>query len=100
VTVSRVAAVAFVIFGLAWGAYQLVVLAPFLWMMGTRERMIARAGRPFGGHDDVGPPRGHDDVGPPRGSWFRDSHAGRGERPVRRFEIRHVGGRTMIVPRD
>lgn len=41
VTVSRVAAVAFVILGLT-GRYQLLVLAPFLWVMGTREKMIAR----------------------------------------------------------
>jgi Zn-dependent protease len=42
VTVSRVAAVAFAIGGLVFGAYQLVFLAPFLWMLGTRERMMAR----------------------------------------------------------
>src|SRR5207245_6286114 len=41
VDVSRVAAVAFAIVGLM-GAYQLLVLAPFLWFMGTRERMLAR----------------------------------------------------------
>jgi Zn-dependent protease len=41
VDVSRVAAVAFAIIGLM-GAYQLLVLAPFLWFMGTRERMLAR----------------------------------------------------------
>src|SRR5262249_55143815 len=37
VTVSRVAAVSFAILGLM-GAYQLLVLAPFLWLLGTRER--------------------------------------------------------------
>jgi Zn-dependent protease len=74
VTVSRVAAVAFVVVGLLWGAFQLVILAPFLWMMGTRERMIARATTdPYAGF-------------------------GHGEPPVRRFEIRRVGGRTVIVP--
>jgi Zn-dependent protease len=41
VDVSRVAAIAFGIIGLM-GAYQLLVLAPFLWWMGTRERMLAR----------------------------------------------------------
>jgi Zn-dependent protease len=41
VTVSRVAAVAFAIFGLM-GAYQLLFLAPFLWLLGTREKMMAR----------------------------------------------------------
>jgi Zn-dependent protease len=42
VTVSRVAAVAFAIGGIALGAYQLLFLAPFLWMLGTRERAMAR----------------------------------------------------------
>lgn len=41
VTVSRAAAIAFAIFGLM-GAYQLLILAPLLWIMGTRERMVAR----------------------------------------------------------
>jgi stage IV sporulation protein FB len=42
VTIARVAAVAFAMLGLAWGMYQLVLLAPFLWMMGTREKQLAR----------------------------------------------------------
>lgn len=42
VKVARVAAVAFALFGLAYGWYQLVFLAPFLWMMSTRELMLAR----------------------------------------------------------
>ena len=42
VTVSRVAAVAFAVVGLAIGAYQLVLLSPFLWLLGSRERMMAR----------------------------------------------------------
>jgi len=41
VTVSRVAAIGFAILGLL-GAYQLLFLAPFLWILGTRERMLAR----------------------------------------------------------
>lgn len=42
VTVARVAAIGFVVLGLLGGALQLLVLAPFLWMMGTRERQLAR----------------------------------------------------------
>src|SRR4029079_4479613 len=42
VTVARVAAVAFVVLGLTVASLQLVVLAPLLWIMGTRERMLAR----------------------------------------------------------
>jgi Zn-dependent protease len=41
VAVSRVAAIGFAILGLM-GAYQLLFLAPFLWVLGTRERMLAR----------------------------------------------------------
>jgi len=43
VTVARVVAVGFAVYGLATGMYQLAVLAPFLWMMGTNERHLARA---------------------------------------------------------
>ncbi|MEP6865359.1 MAG: M50 family metallopeptidase [Deltaproteobacteria bacterium] len=42
VKIARVAAVAFALFGLAYGWYQLVLLAPFLWIMTTREQMVAR----------------------------------------------------------
>jgi Zn-dependent protease len=42
VQVARVAAIAFGVFGLMYGAWTLVALAPFLWIMGTRERMLAR----------------------------------------------------------
>ena len=41
VAVSRVAAVAFAIVGVL-GVYQLLFLAPFLWLLGTRERLLAR----------------------------------------------------------
>jgi Zn-dependent protease len=41
VTVSRVVAVAFAVIGLA-GWYQLLLLAPLLWFMGTREQIMAR----------------------------------------------------------
>lgn len=43
VKVARVVAVAFGLYGLFGGAYQLLFLAPFLWLMGTREQMLARA---------------------------------------------------------
>ena len=41
VTVARGVAIVFAVVGLA-GAYQLLILAPFLWLMGTREQMLAR----------------------------------------------------------
>jgi Zn-dependent protease len=80
VQVARVVAVGFAILGVM-GAYQLLVLAPFLWMMGTRERILARAMAdqfagygPFGAYD--------------------------GPAPVRRFAIRQVGGRMVIETLD
>jgi Zn-dependent protease len=42
VKVARVFAVVFGLIGLAYGMYQLVFLAPVLWMMGTQERWMAR----------------------------------------------------------
>ena len=43
VKVARVVAIAFGVYGLVFGAYQLLFLAPFLWLMGTREQLLARA---------------------------------------------------------
>ncbi|HUQ04984.1 MAG TPA: site-2 protease family protein [Kofleriaceae bacterium] len=43
VTVARVVAISFAAYGLFAGMYQLVLLAPFLWLMGTNERELARA---------------------------------------------------------
>jgi Zn-dependent protease len=72
VTVSRVAAVAFGVFGLAYGYYQLAFLAPFLWAMGTREKLLARMSpAQFGG-------------------------GGRTQRVM----VRNVGGRLVIVQTD
>lgn len=42
VTVARVFAVGFAVYGLTAGMFQLVLLAPFLWIMGTNERLLAR----------------------------------------------------------
>jgi len=42
VDVARVVAVLFGVAGL-FGSFQLLLLAPFLWMMGSRERMMARS---------------------------------------------------------
>jgi Zn-dependent protease len=97
VTVSRVFAIAFVVYGLAFGVLQLVLLAPFLWMLGTHERRIARlmahryaydrdgyarhGGSGFGFHDE----RRHGDDRDP-------------ERP-RQILIRTRGG-TYIVDLD
>ncbi|MBP6839552.1 MAG: M50 family metallopeptidase [Kofleriaceae bacterium] len=54
VTVSRVAAAGFVVYGLAFGQLQLVVLAPLLWIMGTREKILARVMAHRFGYDGDG----------------------------------------------
>ena len=103
VGVSRVVAVGFGILGLL-GAYQLLVLAPFLWMMGTRERMLARATTDWhGGSGDVF--RRADPFDRRGGHWTgRGGGFTRGgfdpEPEVRQFTIRQVGNRMVIEPLD
>jgi len=74
VTVARVAAIGFVLWGLS-GAYQLLFLAPLLWLMGTREKQLARmmANR-YAGFAPTG--------------------------NERRYVIRQVGGRLIIEAID
>jgi Zn-dependent protease len=115
VQVSRAAAIGFAILGL-WGlfagaaTYQLLVLAPLLWMMGTRERLLARSSPgPFASYGGFGESRrGHR----PTGSWyeapFEESSRPYGFHrevpysglPIRRFTVRQVGGRMVIEPLD
>lgn len=55
VKVARVVAIVFGVAGLVTGAYQLLILAPFLWMMGTREQLMARMIQErFGGYPGGG----------------------------------------------
>jgi membrane-associated protease RseP (regulator of RpoE activity) len=116
VSVSRVFAVGFGILGLM-GAFQLLVLAPLLWMMGTRERMLARAvSDPYGGgggdifRRGAGPDDRHPDWRRPD-DWRSDWRPGGGpggftrrgfdaDPEVRQFTIRQVGNRLVIEPRD
>lgn len=87
VTVARVVAVGFVALGMVGGNLQLVLLAPLLWVMGSRERAMARMlgprayGRRRHADDDVLVP----------GPW--------GQPPVRRIVVRTVGGRWIIETR-
>lgn len=91
VTVSRVFAVAFALFGLAVGAFQLVVLAPFLWLLGSREQQAARMMAEHYTYTRDGyvarTPRWHDDD---------DDRGPFGGSPMRRYAIRHRGGRFVI----
>jgi Zn-dependent protease len=113
VTVARVAAIGFGILGLTAGMYQLLVLAPFLWIMGTRERMIARMSPDEGWyHSDVevrGREAWHNrgrDYGPGYGPGDASGWGSpfdprtRGSGGVRRFTLVHRNGRMEIVPLD
>jgi Zn-dependent protease len=98
VTVARVFTVAFAVLGLAIGNLQLVILSPLLWIMSSRERMIARMTGPrYGGGGGGGGrrARGGEVVRPSvwRDRDDDDDDPG-GNRP--RFVIRSVGGRWII----
>lgn len=97
ITVARAVAIGFAVLGLM-GSYQLLLLAPFLWLMGSRERIMARmiqdryGGYPGGGggyHTEV--MRDHDDWRPP---W------GGGGGGLRRFTVVRRGGRVVIEAID
>jgi Zn-dependent protease len=92
VKVSRAIAIGFGVVGLALGWIQLLVLAPLLWIMATRERMLARAMvDPYAGHGRADP---FDRWGRAAGRFD-----GPGDRP-RRYTIRQVGGRLVIESID
>jgi Zn-dependent protease len=87
VRVARVVAIAFGLIGFFGGAYQLLVLAPFLWLMGSREQLLAR-------------------MQADRYAYGRDGYVARtarwaapasyGPSSMRRFTIRQRGGRLVI----
>jgi Zn-dependent protease len=107
VTIARVVAVAFGVIGL-FGPFQLLLLAPFLWIMGTQERMLSRmmADR-YAMSRDGYVERAYDDVevlprgaGLPRGfgqAFGGSVSPGYGHRAeMRRFAIVQRGGRFVI----
>ncbi len=81
VKVARVVAIGFGVWGLAGGSIQLLILAPFLWMMGTREVAMARMIEAHQGH-----------TGYPGGAPRRQS--------LRRYTITQLGGRLVIQSLD
>jgi len=106
VQVARVVAIGFGILGLL-GAYQLLVLAPLLWMMGTRERIVARTmADPYAGYGRGGVdvfPRGAGPFSRPGGFYREREGAGppsSPRSPIQQFRIRQVGGRLIIEAID
>lgn len=103
VTVARVLTVGFAVYGLATMSLQLLVLAPILWMMTSREQQIARmmgprhgyyrggggSGGGGGGARVVRPTRWRDDDD--------DDHPGGGA--PRRILVRTVGGTWILEDR-
>jgi Zn-dependent protease len=104
VTVARVFAVTFGVIGLATTSFQLLLLAPLLWVMGNRERVLARAMAHRYAYDQSGytEPRPRDPFGygepggwqgrPHRPFWADDVAPPRG----RRFVIRQRDGRLVV----
>jgi len=93
VMVARVVAIGFAVVALAGGPLQLLILAPYLWMMGTQEKMLARmmADRYVNTRDGYRERRSGDVEVLPRG------YSARGDEPqLRRFAIRQRGGRLVI----
>lgn len=96
VSVARVVAIAFGVVGL-FGPFQLLLLAPFLWIMGTQERMVARmmADRYMSSRDGY-VARTYGDVEVmPRG-FGRGFGRGFAQPEIRRFAIVQRGGRFVI----
>jgi Zn-dependent protease len=86
VTVARVVAVGFGVLGLM-GSYQLLFLAPYLWWMGTREKLLARMmADQYAGY---GRPDRVEVLG-------RDAWNQRGSTAGPRFRIVQRGGRMVI----
>jgi Zn-dependent protease len=77
VTVGRVICVALAVLGIAWGAYQLVVVAAALWLFGTGELAAARR-RDDHGTWDGAPPAARVEYLPPA-SWTSPAFA---QRPI------------------
>ena len=98
VTVARVVAIGFGVIALAGGPFQLLILAPFLWLMGTQEKVLARmmADRYVSSRDGYRERRHGDvEVLPRFGGGFGNGFAPQPQQ-LRRFTIRQRGGRLVI----
>ncbi len=103
VQVARVVAILFGIWALSGGPFQLLILAPFLWLMGTREKVMARMVEMHQGHG--GYPGGHPRAGDGvevlgRGAWEQRDRGPFGGASPERYTVTQVGGRLVIQPLD
>ncbi len=90
VTVARVVAVGFALAGLS-GSIQLLLLAPVLWMMGSRERLLAR---------QVAGMYRYDRGGYTRRDGGEPEVMSRDPRDPRRVVVRGPGGGVWVVDLD
>ncbi|CAN5851925.1 hypothetical protein BH11MYX3_BH11MYX3_03320 [soil metagenome] len=103
VQVSRAVAILFGLWALTGGPFQLLILAPFLWLMGTREKVMARMIEMHQGHGGYpgGSPRAGDGVEVlGRGAWEQRDRGPFGGASPKRYTITQVGGRLVIQPLD
>ena len=93
VTVARVATVSFVVAGLAYGIWTLVLLAPFLWMMSSAElRLAQHSAQQDSDFEVLGRNAWRAHPGDPFGRAVTPS--------LRRFVVRQRGGRLVIESVD
>ena len=103
VTIARVVTVGFVVLGLAYGIWTLVLLAPFLWMMSSAEQRMARyAADHFADYGGRGVEVLGRNIWRDRDPWDRPVDPfRRGSTPtLRRFAIRQRNGRLVIEALD
>lgn len=102
VQVARVVAIGFGIWALAGGPFQLLILAPYLWLMAAKELLMAKMIEAHQGHTGYPGGLGSDDgvevLG--RGAWEQRNQGPFGGRVPRRYSITQVGGRLVIVATD
>ncbi|MDX2092104.1 MAG: site-2 protease family protein [Kofleriaceae bacterium] len=99
ITVARVVSIGFGILGLWTGAYQLLLLAPFLWLMGSRERIMARMIQDrYGGYPGGGGGHHVEVMRDGDGGWPFGRGGGGGG--FRRFTVVRRNGRVVIETYD
>ncbi|HEY4176029.1 MAG TPA: site-2 protease family protein [Kofleriaceae bacterium] len=98
VSLARVFAVIFALFGVYVGSLQMIILAPLLWWMGNMElAMAAQIQDQFGGYPDD-PDREIDQMA--RNAWSRQHGGAVFGGGQRRYTIRSVNGRVIIEVLD
>jgi membrane-associated protease RseP (regulator of RpoE activity) len=110
VSIARGFAIAFAAVAFAIGSFHLLLLVPLLWIMGSRERLIARAMAHRYAYDQHGYTEGDVEVLPRDPFGFGGSSGWQGRphrpfwaeddrpptRPARRFVVRQRHGKLVV----